>query len=80
MENKDQPAFPVNEEATDRIDEGIKIYTGITKREYFSGLAMQGLLSTMSPGLYDSNTIATYAYEAVKAADYLLEELSNPQP
>ena len=42
-DNKDLPAFPVSEETTDRIDEGIKIYSGLTKREYFAAKALQGL-------------------------------------
>lgn len=36
MENKDQPAFPVNEEITDRIDAGAKIYIGVSKLEFFA--------------------------------------------
>lgn len=27
-----EPAFPINEEETDRIDNGIKIYSGMSKR------------------------------------------------
>ncbi len=33
--NADMPAMPVSEEETDRIDDGIKIYSGLTKRETF---------------------------------------------
>lgn len=36
MDNKDKMAFPVNEEITDRIDMGTKIYTGVTKLEFFA--------------------------------------------
>lgn len=76
-ENKNQSAFPSHYEYSAKWGGDAIQAPGLTKREYFAGLAMQGLLSTLSPGLYDSNTIAAYAYEAVKAADYLMEELSN---
>ncbi len=33
MKNLNAPAMPIGEEETDRIDDGIKIYTGLTKRE-----------------------------------------------
>lgn len=75
------PAFPVLD--SDNIGGQLTLAcmgAGFTKREMLAGMAMQGLLSTLSPGLYDANTIATYVYEAVKAADYLLEELSKTQP
>lgn len=55
-------------------------WSGITKREYFAGLAMQGLLS-----LYDGQSIVpnennvNYMAElSVKSADALLEALSKP--
>ncbi len=46
-----EPAYPVNEETTDRIDEGVVIYSGLTKREHFAGLALRGLLS--KEGFYE---------------------------
>lgn len=42
--NKDHPAFPISVEETDRIERGIDIYIGLTKREYLAAMAMQGLL------------------------------------
>jgi len=36
MDNKNQPAYPVSEEVTERIDQDIKIYTGLTKREWLA--------------------------------------------
>lgn len=35
LKNSDLPAFPISEEETDRIEEGVGIYYGISKREYF---------------------------------------------
>ena len=45
MKNQDKPSFPISEESTARVDEGVRIYYGLTKLEHFAGLAMQGLLA-----------------------------------
>lgn len=48
----------------------IIVTTGLTKREYFAGLALQGLIS--------SNSGQTYEYlvtRSIKAADELLKQL-----
>ena len=59
----DNPAFP-----TEHLK--LKGFTGITRREYFAAMAMQGLLS--GSGIeYHENT----ADDAVCCADALLEEL-----
>jgi hypothetical protein len=50
------------------IGEGI-YQKGLTKREYFAGLAMQGLLA--------SNARDKVAYNAVKYANSLLNELEK---
>jgi hypothetical protein len=48
---------------------------GLTKREYFAGLAMQGWISCQHDGFTgDEFTIAT---RAVRCADALLAELEN---
>ena len=47
-------------------------YAGLTKREYFAGLAMQGLLS--NPEIKDSKALAKFSIEA---ADALLNELDK---
>ena len=71
MENSNKPAYPISEEMTDRIDSGITIYTGLTKREYFAGLAMQGICTDdrLSPVLI--------AELAVSIADELLKQLEK---
>ena len=48
---------------------------GLTKREYFAGLAMQGILSTGDSTYTPSADY--YAKKAVLAADALLLELSK---
>lgn len=62
----DEPAFPQ-----------VGSIGGLSKREYFAGLAMQGLLPTSNkqePGWAD---IVSQA--AVIIADTLLDELSKPR-
>jgi hypothetical protein len=36
IENKNQPAFPISEEATDRVIDEVRIFTGVTKLEFFA--------------------------------------------
>jgi hypothetical protein len=49
-------------------------YQGLTKREYFAGLAMQGLLSDGNNSPFSCGKIAELA---VGCADALIEELSK---
>ena len=62
---------------------------GLTKREYFAGLAMQGLLANLERYKYIAEKVecgmpqeiasAKNAHKAVLLADALLEELSKPE-
>ena len=47
---------------------------GMTKREWYAGLAMQGILSSSPRGSGDANTVALVA---AIMADTLLEELTQ---
>ena len=67
MNNGDMPASPM-------IIEGLDSCSGLTKREYFAGLAMQGMLSSSD---YATSTWNTVAIEAVEVADALLKELEK---
>ena len=49
------------------------ISTGLTKREYFAAMALQGLLEN------DSVLITSKARDAVKAAEALIEILNKPK-
>jgi alcohol dehydrogenase YqhD (iron-dependent ADH family) len=77
MENGKQPAFAMLD------PNGSYTQYGLTKREYFAGLAMQGILAHES--FYDrmcnetgENTIADrLATASVKMADKLLAELDK---
>ena len=69
MENKEtKPNEPIN------IVEYNNNYisTGLTKREYFAAMAMQGLLAGNA-----SDSIEDASKYAVKAADALIEELNK---
>ena len=76
MENSKQSAFPIPCEQA--------IGTGLTKREYFAGLAMQGILSNEGwgerlnqEGDSDNSLRTQIAKGAVRMADELLKELNN---
>lgn len=62
--NKDEPAFPDEKNS------------GLTKREYFATIALQGLLSGRTVPISDSN-IKDYVARSVKISDRLIEELNN---
>lgn len=83
MENKDQPAFPDTRRAAEQSysnQNPEQWPTGLTKREYFAGLAMQGLLSRSNPDGMTVQEIAAAVEDSVKIADFLLYELSKTQP
>ena len=60
------PAFPLIS------DEGYVINAGLTKREYFALMALQGMLAK-----YGSDYQVNNAKEAIYWADALIEELSK---
>lgn len=77
MENKNQPISPISKDEKDILDKcpGIS-YLGLTKREYFSILAMQALLS--NPNIIDNHNDESaewIARHARKQADELLKIL-----
>lgn len=78
--NEDLPAMPVHKVWQDCGIDGNSgphyiesVHPGLTKREYFAGLAIQGLAS--ESGRYHS--ASDMAYDAVKIADALLAELES---
>ncbi|MCP4661014.1 MAG: hypothetical protein GY856_36900 [bacterium] len=54
---------------------------GLTKREYFAAMAMQGELAAQSEedGMWDQNSPEHLAERCVAFADALLEELAKPK-
>jgi len=76
MENGNKGAFSIP--AFYHPDFGIDgPQQGLTKREYFAGLAMQGVLSHNSKYSPTPNQAADIAMYAVQIADALLEELNK---
>jgi hypothetical protein len=72
MKNTEQPAFPpIHDPNTHAF--------GLTKREYFAAMAMQGLLSLPFEGMAfeQSEHGAATARKALKHADALLAELEK---
>lgn len=71
MNNSDKPAMPQSLKMSDATH----IHSpGLTKREYFAGLAMQGLLAKHGDDDYEEGKIAEYA---INHAEQLLEELEK---
>ena len=65
MKNSEQPINPIVMENT---------LPGLTKREYFAGLAMQGMLANKDASDFDALTTAVIA---INYAETLLGELGN---
>lgn len=79
-DNANQPASPIK--LNNRVDDGSgsivieecdDFYHGLTKREHFAGLALQGLVDT---GAYDEQ-VKRKCRIAVEYADALLKELDK---
>lgn len=49
--------------------------TGLSKKEYFAGLAMQGILASNNSSLWDKPD--TVAEKSIKYANELLKQLEN---
>lgn len=82
MELKEKSKQLANEYIDSMLDpNGSFTQYGLTKREYFAGLAMQGLLSNESGGMTEGNsrTFSPYGISklALQHADALLEQLST---
>jgi hypothetical protein len=77
MSNANAPAHPQLEEVTSggSADKAVfKSTPGLTKREYFAGLALQGLLSAERMQAEEGSYVAL---KAVKLADALLWALEK---
>lgn len=73
MKNADKPINPLEIEKYPP-NNGIIKFLGLTKREYFAGLAMQGMLANSSLNNLKEETVAEIS---VLCADKLLENLEN---
>lgn len=82
MKNSDLPAMPMsNQEIVTAFMEVEKCSpNGLTKREYFAGLAMQNILSTYNPfecGDFDSSDYDAVVTHSIGLADALLKALGE---
>jgi len=73
-DNGNRPAMPVVDENAPPSD--FSWVCGLTKREYFSIMAMQGFLS----GTVPYHSLSDAAVGATQTADALLAALAKPQP
>jgi hypothetical protein len=72
MKNSEQPAF------TGIVNEAYQ--RGLTKREYFALLTLQGLLSNSASSIDTKINLTVteqYVISAIKCADELLKQLDN---
>jgi hypothetical protein len=75
MNNGNNPISPIVSA------EGWLCCTGLTKREYFAAMAMQGLLSNSNYDIHEDGAFDFVAEDAISFADAILkqlEETSNP--
>ena len=75
MNNSDMPAMPSGIEQTQHLRGERPLFTGLSKREHFAGLAMQGLLVNM--GRNECNNEIDVVNAAIYCADQLLKELDK---
>lgn len=71
MKNPDKPINPLLD-----LNEDKSGLWGLTKREYFAGLAMQALLSNPDPGIVNFNE-KEIAEIAIEYTDELLKQLEK---
>ena len=74
MRNADMPAMPLSLNPGEFAADGMNV-DGLTKREYFAAMAMQGLIASW--GQHDVTDFGEIASDAVLAADALLAELEK---
>ena len=79
MKNGYKPAFPTEIEVHTAFGSTKRAEIGLTKREHYAGLAMQGLLALPDKGTYGSfdEAIERICEVSVKFADELLKQLEN---
>ena len=78
MNNSDRPAMPI---AIDNGDGSINYMHGISKREHFAAMAMQGMLSCTDDGDCEMHSAGVFSghlsRNAVEFADALLKALEE---
>lgn len=80
MKNADKPAHPVPiSNQTDDNQIRCEDSNGLTKREYFTAAALQGLLASRSVAVQKTDQLAyeKYAEAAIEIADQVLKQLDE---
>lgn len=73
MKNPDRPAHPIECEIIDFSGD----YKGLTKREHFAAMAMQGLISVNATYGGSTSNRASLTADAIAFADALLAHLDQ---
>jgi hypothetical protein len=76
MKNSEQAAFPL---VYDGPNANSFCHDGLTKREYFAAMAMQGLLSADARYNNRTDDRKSLAKDAIAFADELLKQLDNQE-
>ena len=76
MKNADKPIYPVLTQSPSLQND---TSLGLTKREHYAGLALQGIIAGRKDELYKikDETIKIYVELSIKSADELLKQLEN---
>ena len=76
MKNADKPINPVLTQSPSLQND---TSLGLTKREHYAGLALQGIIAGRKDELYKikDETIKIYVELSIKSADELLKQLEN---
>lgn len=72
--SKNIPAFPVQ---IRRTPSQIESYSGLTKRQWYAGMAMQGLLAAQIHGFNDTSARGPFVSMAFEIADAMLQHEEN---
>ena len=75
MANGKEPINAVTE--VDKVGNPVKKHLGLTKREYFTAMAMQGYISSCD-GWCPADDLSEIAKRSVIAADQLITQLNKP--
>jgi len=73
--NPNEPISPFTE--LDEQGRPFQFYSGLTKREHFAGLVMQGLLACNATYGGSTTQYSMLAHDALKHADALIQELNK---
>lgn len=75
------PAFPCDEvEYSDTGEVSVVAHRiGLSKREYFAGLAMQGILMSEGPDVLRQGSRCNVGEASLRAADAILAELGRKE-